>query len=340
MKALLLSIALVLPAAGGRAATLTLHQYTGALERLGALLTAGDVDTAHAEASALQGSEFDSSAGRCRTDGPLLSAVATAKRGDIMIIARIDSTVDALRAAQAQQFRRVDPALLARLARDEAPDQLRRGGGVAGSDPDVSPLVDRWAAKIKAALEWIGEKIGKLMDWLAKFWPEDHKKDAPSSGMHWIVGGIVALIVIILAVLAFEVLRRARARATPVQESAPVGSGRDDDPLSRGANEWERYAAQLAEAGRFREAIRAWYHAVLVTLYATGILQVRKGRTNWEYVAALAPQVPWRGTFIELTRHFEEEWYGSDASSEEALTECAGRARRILTAARRAKDVA
>ena len=61
-------------------------------------------------------------------------------------------------------------------------------------------------------------------------------------------------------------------------------SQRDADPLSREQDEWEKYAAELAAAGRLREAIRAWYHAVLVGLFRAGLLHHHKGRTNWEYV--------------------------------------------------------
>jgi hypothetical protein len=154
--------------------------------------------------------------------------------------------------------------------------------------------------------------------------------------MRWTVGTLVGLIVLILAILAFEVIRRSRKRArNVVEESAPLTSTRDDDPLSRGANEWERYAAQLAEAGRLREAIRAWYHAVLVTLYGANILHYRKGRTNWEYVAGVGPEHAWRPRFIDLTRLFENEWYGSDDSSSDALAECSAAARHVLNSVRR-----
>jgi hypothetical protein len=73
---------------------------------------------------------------------------------------------------------------------------------------------------------------------------------------------------------------------------------------------------------------------VLVTCYSAGALHFRKGRTNWEYVATLPPSVPWRPEMIELTRRFEQEWYGSDASSDEALDECSASAKRILEAVR------
>jgi hypothetical protein len=121
----------------------------------------------------------------------------------------------------------------------------------------------------------------------------------------------------------------------PLVKSDALTSKRDDDPLSRGATEWERYAAQLAASGRIREAIRAWYHAVLVTLYGAGILHFRKGRTNWEYVAALSPDLAWRAQFVALTRRFEEEWYGRDRSSIEAFEEVSERAQHILDAVRR-----
>ena len=70
-------------------------------------------------------------------------------------------------------------------------------------------------------------------------------------------------------------------------------------------------------------------------LYGAGILRFRKGRTNWEYISALSPQVPWRGEFVTLTRNFEHQWYGSDRSPAEALDEVSRRARGILESVRR-----
>jgi hypothetical protein len=127
-------------------------------------------------------------------------------------------------------------------------------------------------------------------------------------------------------------VRRSRRNEPNLATSTPLRSSRDDDPLSRGATEWERYAAQLAADGRFREAIRAWYHAVLVTCYAAGILHFRKGRTNWEYIASLAASTEWRPELIRLTQRFEHEWYGAEQSSEEAFEDCSEHARNVLAA--------
>ena len=142
--------------------------------------------------------------------------------------------------------------------------------------------------------EWIAEKLADFFDWLKRFWPDiKMPKQTPTAGMRWIVGAVVGLIALVIGILAFEVIRRSKRRPADIAvESEPASSSRDADPMSRGASEWERYAAQLAAAGRIREAIRAWYHAVLVTLYGAGVLTFRKGRTNWEYIASLRPPSP------------------------------------------------
>jgi hypothetical protein len=334
MKRALLIIIFALPL---HAATLTLDQYTATLTRIRNLIAAGDVSTARAEATTLAGDDVVSPNGRFRTDTTLFAEISKAKPHDLGVETRIDATIAALRTTAPSKSAAIDQALLLRLQREQTVPELRRGGAVRGVQP-TTPWLERVANAITKAAKWIVKKIGEFFEWLMRFWPKDDPKKKPaSSAMRWTVGTLVGLIVLILGVLAFEVIRRSRKRAaTVVEESAPLTSASDDDPLSRGANEWERYAAQLAAAGRLREAIRAWYHAVLVTLYGANILHYRKGRTNWEYVAALGPEYAWRARFIELTQQFEHEWYGSDDSSSDVLAECSSNARHIIDAVRRA----
>jgi len=333
MKRALLIIIVAFPL---HAATLTLDQYIAALTRIHNLIAAGDVVTARAEGTTLAGDDVVSPNGRFHTDTTLIAEISNAKPRDLGVETRIDATIAALRSTAPSASVAVDQRLLLKLQRDQTVPELRRGGDIRGVQPRV-PWLRRVVNAIRDAATWIVDKITKFFDWLSRFWPKDKPNRKPaSSAMRWTVGSLVGLIVLILAILAFEVIRRSRKRARDVvEESAPLTSARDDDPLSRGANEWERYAAQLAAAGRLREAIRAWYHAVLVTLYGANILHYRKGRTNWEYVAALGPEHAWRARFIELTRRFENEWYGSDDSSSDALDECTAAARQVLTAVRR-----
>ena len=196
-------------------------------------------------------------------------------------------------------------------------------------DTDV-PFVRRVWEALAAAVEWIAERLAALVDWLLDFLPRNDAKDkGAGGGIGGIVTFIAALIVLLLIALALQVLRRGRGAEVIAAADVPLES-RDADPLSRGTTEWERYAAQLAAAERWREAIRAWYHAVLVTLYSGGILHFRKGKTNWEYIASLAPSLAWRGEYVELTRRFEQEWYGARESSADAYDDCSERAARIL----------
>jgi hypothetical protein len=322
-----------------QAATLTLGEYEAALTRMRTFIDAGQVDAARAEAKALAGSDIESPNGRFQADSTLLAEVNAAKPRDLGVENRINITLSLLRRSTSEKPIAVDSALMRRLQKEQTLPELPRGGDIRGVQVQ-DPLPKRIAEAIRKAAAWIADKVVKLLDWLMKFWPDNEtkKKPAASSRMRWTIGALVVLIILVLGVLAFEVIRRSRKSAPSlVEQSAPLGSSRDDDPLSRGANEWERYAAQLAAAGRRREAIRAWYHAVLVTLYGANVLQFRKGRTNWEYVAALRPEIAWRPRMIELTRRFEEEWYGSDQSSEDALDECSATARHILDAVRRTK---
>lgn len=334
MKRALLIITIAFPLHG---TTLTLDQYTATLTRIRNLIAVGDLTTARAEATTLAGDDVMSANGRFHTDTTLVAEISKAKPRDLGVETRIDATIAALWTAAPSKPATVDQQLLLRLQREQTVPELRPGGDIRGVEART-PWLARAANAITVAAKWTAEKIGKFFEWLMHFWPKDDPKKKPaSSAMRWTVGTLVGLILLILAVLAFEVIRRSRKRTRDaVEESAPHTSTSDDDPLSRGANEWERYAAQLAAAGHLREAIRAWYHAVLVTLYGANILHYRKGRTNWEYVAALGPEHAWRVRFIELTQQFEHEWYGSDDSSNDALDQCSAAARGIIEAVRRA----
>jgi hypothetical protein len=221
---------------------------------------------------------------------------------------------------------------LRQVAAEQDVPELTRGGELTPPPVPEVPLIERVLKSIGDMFRWIGKKVARFVDWILDFLPRRIAgEQGTTAGMRWIVIGVVTLIVIGIIFLAVEVTRRARrSNAETLTSSAPLRSSRDDDPLSRGATEWERYASQLAAAGRFREAIRAWYHAVLVTAYAVGALHFRKGRTNWEYIASLSAATAWRPELIRLTQRFEQEWYGSEQSTEEAFEDCSASAKRIL----------
>jgi Domain of unknown function (DUF4129) len=346
LRTLLLLLPLLPAVLRADAATLTLEQYSSRLERMQALVSAGQLDTARAEGRTLLNKEVLAPGGeRFHTDGTLLAAVERLKKGgELSVQRRLETAVGELRrtAPAGSSAQPADRKLLEKLREQEQVDDPLKGGKVAmPKAPDLA-WSDRMLKAFRTVWKWIADHFVKLLEWLERFWPKSPaKKQAGSIGMRLIVGSVVGLILLSLGVLAYEVIRRSRRSAAAGKvESVPAASTRDDDPLSRAASEWELYAERLAAAGRIREAIRAWYHAVLVTLCTGGILQFRKGRTNWEYVAAVHPQRAWRADFIQLTRRFEQEWYGVHESSRDALDECRDWARSILEAALREKGAA
>lgn len=332
MKRFAFALLLLAAAPLVRAETMPLQRYIEALDALHREAPA----VRAAQARLLIGTEVSSPNGTFTADASLLHAVAA---GGVDAMPRLDATLAALRSIAPVAATNVDVAAIERMRKQEEAAAMKRGGEVGELEvPTNDDAIERWMKAVKKALTWLGDKIQELYDWILSWWPHERRADekAPFGGVPIVVIVVVLAIVAVLAMLAFEVMRRSkRTERAPLAASDPQTSRRDEDPLSRGANEWERYAAQLAAAGRIREAIRAWYHAVLVTLYAAGILHFRKGRTNWEYVSMLAPALAWRGAFIELTRRFEEEWYGHDESSRDALADCSTRAKEILNVVRR-----
>jgi hypothetical protein len=328
-------IATLLAACIAAAAPIALDDYVSGLTRIRVFLAANQLAEAKGEATKLANAEIVWTGGRMHADDSLLDEIAKTTRADRQLLLRIDTTLDAIAESGAMKSGPVDPKLLQKVAAEQDVPELAPGGEVPTKMKADVPLLERIATSIADAFRWLGEKIEKFLDWLIDLFPRsDPQRPGVTAGMQKIVYAVVAVIVILIIVLAISVARRSKGATAVVETSEPFGSKRDEDPLSRGATEWKRYAAQLGAAGRYREAIRAWYHAVLVTCYSAGVLHFRKGRTNWEYVATLAPSLAWRAEMIQLTRAFEREWYGSDESTREALDDCSGRAQGILDSVR------
>jgi hypothetical protein len=335
MKRIVFAITVLFIAISANA--ITVDDYIASLERIQSLLAGGQTDAARSAARALTGARIDHPTAPFQADDALLGAIANAKKIDVRVPSRLAATIAELRRVNpGPHGQSGDPKLLEKIAKE----QRARKPGMSGElsvDEVTGPPMVRFAEAIGRAIRWLAEKIVDFFEWLGSFWPKSKPRDAGTASMGGIVTGVAILIAIIVAALAWTAIRRSRAAKPELVESiAPVASARDEDPLSRASNEWERYAIQLEAAGRLRESIRAWYHAVLVTLYGAAILHFRKGRTNWEYIATLPPALPWRRDFIDLTRRFELEWYGLTESTPEAHDDCRARARDILAAVARA----
>jgi hypothetical protein len=308
--------------------SLTPAECATALDGIARALDERRLDEAAARAAVLEAQDLKVADARLPVDPTLLPELRRAEAAHAPHLARrTRALAAALRTRDAGEERAPDGALLERL-RAEA--DVARGGTIAEPDirrleipPPTEERLNRFAA-------WLDDAIERLRRWYRSLWPEDRREAQPGGDALGLTFAVVAAAVAGLAVLAVRTVRR--HRATPKAKAPEAPSNADEDPLSREPGEWERYAHELAAAGRRREAVRAWYHAVLSTLFRVGRLEPRKGRTNWEHAARLPPDLAWRPSFLEITRCFEREWYGRDSSTGEALAECADLAGAILGA--------
>lgn len=205
-----------------------------------------------------------------------------------------------------------DGVLLERLRQEELQRQLTPDKSVTGPVLHGPEVPQTFWEKLASFWEWLEKILKRFLSWLGRlFFGAAGAQTVGPPGTRYLVIGLILVLVGTLAAVAVLALRK-RREAPAAVSSAPAAamSAEDADPLSRSAGEWERFAAELMKAGRFREAIRAWYHALLVSLFRAGALHYRKDRTNWEYAYALPSTVPWRAGFVEATRTFEQEWYG------------------------------
>lgn len=318
------AIAALLLLAATQSDSIDLSEYRARLQRIQEAVDRGDLPAARNSARDLQGK-------RIAHDGMVLLPDAT-------VLGPLEhaTTLEAAREA-ARRLRTLraelegvtsgpppaapDGALLERLRQEELLRQLTPDKSVTGPTLHRPEVPQSWREKLASWLESFGKLLERFLKWLARlFFGGAGGQASGAPNTRYLVVGLVLVLVGILSVAAVVALRKRREPAAVVASSqAPAMSAQDADPLSRTANEWERFAAELMKSGRSREAIRAWYHALLVSLFRAGTLHYRKDRTNWEYAYSLPSTVPWRAGFTEATRTFEQEWYGRrDTSAETA----------------------
>jgi Domain of unknown function (DUF4129) len=296
------------------AAPLGLPAYRARLEKIDALLLAGDRARAAAAAQKLLGEKVQAGEEEIVPAAWALEPIA---RGDPHR-SRLRGLIDGLAQGGLAPSPAADRKLLEALRRAQDAAGPAAGGKIAPLAAPELPFFEQVLSWMGTAARWIASRLGDLWNWLAGLFPTGTARQlglasSRITGLVLIGVGLIVVLVVALAVLS-------RARPPPVlavrSRSVPE---KDEDPLSRSAGGWEARARDLAAQGRAREAIRAWYHALLVHCYGAGVLHYRRGRTNWEYAHALSPSLLWRPRFEELTRWFDLEWYGRAESTPAAL---------------------
>ena len=309
------------------AAPLDLDQYRMRLQQIDALLARGDSAAAARAARALQGFSIRAAGEELAPDDWVLGPIARREPHR----ARLRSLIEALAPPGTSRIAPPALALLETLRREQNPVRPVSGGEIEGIDAPGASLRERLLDWVDRTARFVGRQLLRFVRWLGGLFPTGAAPASPGGGriLSVVLIGVGAILVGVVLLALFSFGHGVPKRPGPVARERPPA---DADPLSRTASGWEERARELAAHGRAREAIRAWYHAVLVRCAAQGLLHHRKGRTNWEYAHALPPSLAWRGRFEDLTFRFDVEWYGRSESSGEALTAFADGAAEILRA--------
>jgi hypothetical protein len=137
------------------------------------------------------------------------------------------------------------------------------------------------------------------------------------SFLGWLLLGGLAVAVVVVGVILY--LNSPRAPRKPKPETVAGTEKREPESDARQVLEespaslW-RQAETLAGEGRFRDAVRILYLAVLALLHRQHFIRFEPTRTNGEYVrqVRLSEQSPLElhEPFARMTHQFEMTWYG------------------------------
>jgi hypothetical protein len=335
VTALLLALATTLAATEP---SMRVEAYREALDAIAARLDAGDSRGAAELASGLDDARIDWEGEPLLPDPRLLGEIARGHGAEAR------PALDALRAAlrenpgTATDVVAEDRRTLGRLAAQRL--EARRGGAAMPGMPEVElPLRERIARWLSSALHWAGRKLLALVRWIARWWGSSERPVMSEGAVTGLARGVlvvVGAVAVLLVGLAVFVLLRRRVPRAELVASAPASMA-DADPTSRDESAWRARAEALAAEGRHREAIRAFYHALLVRCFETGALQARRGTTNREYARALDSRVAWAPEFDELTLRFDLEWYGHESSTAAAFRDFLQRTEALMGSVGRAE---
>lgn len=149
----------------------------------------------------------------------------------------------------------------------------------------------------RQALDWLGRLLDDVLGSLLA--------GGAGSLLAWVF--ILVVVGLLGYLLVRAVQRGARVRGDAASDADVIL--RDD---RRPAEDWAADAERLEEEGRWREALRCRYRALVASLAGARVVEEVPGRTAGEYrvlVGRARPAVA--DPFAEATDLFEHAWYGN-----------------------------
>jgi hypothetical protein len=229
---------------------------------------------------------------------------------------------------------------LARLARKRDPGEADNG---PPSKEHIKSLVPPAAAD-EGATKKAREKVVKKGDDIkekdvnkdnGRFEDQPFRRGGPAVVGPVGLGGLAHLLLVVLIALAVAVVAVGVALAVRswLQNRPTVSARREgmtppspadflDEPDRQNVASLWRESDELARAGRFLDAVRTLYLAVLALLHQAALIRYERTRTNGEYADQLRPRVALHAPFVQLTGTFEIKWYGERACHEADYAAC------------------
>jgi hypothetical protein len=188
---------------------------------------------------------------------------------------------------------------------DQDPDEIRdEACRLVASDRVCSPPKPPKSFDPPAGLGW----IGTVLQWLV-----------------WIVFFALVVALVVLLVRAAMGLggrgrRRRRRRTDDEPEAEMLGGVRID--TSREPADWRRDADAHRAAGRFRDAVRCRYRALVGDLARAALIDEIPGRTTGEERVQLADVAPPASEpFDRVAGLFDDTWYGDRTATDADVAE-------------------
>jgi hypothetical protein len=207
----------------------------------------------------------------------------------------------------------------------------------------IATLMKWIAGGAKTCFKTIARWLGKIMDWLEKFFPgTDNSREGPGKGSSASVRGLLwILLVVLLSVLGvflWRTLKRRKERQSATNsEVIPSVPDLTDDHIKADelpADQWMVMAKELADRGEFRLALRALYLSILSHLAENEMITIAKYKSNRDYKRELGRRGHERegllAVFSENVKVFDRSWYGMHKVTHEDLEVFSGNQERII----------
>jgi hypothetical protein len=204
--------------------------------------------------------------------------------------------------------RRAEIVRRAAAMRDEARDLA--GAPAADTRPNARKAIANILAREEfhesASERWREQWRARVAEWFYDLWSRFGGSASTSRRVAIVLAWTAAIAA--LVGLGFWLARSIADR--PRGSSLNLGAGGVARPRAR---ELALRALAEARSGNAREAVRLGYNAALVRLEEDGAWKVDDARTPREYLPMLRADDARRALMLDLTRRFEQIWYGNRA---------------------------